>query len=181
MDTVNNIKKVKLRKGIPEELSKVFRVSKTTISMSVCGHNNSALAQEIRKKAVELGGDAIFGEFEQRKPAMSSILAKEFGITTQAVRNALRSLSNSELAHKVRKAAVELGVDVIIGEFRQEKPVMSIVLAKRFGVTTQTVRNALRGISNSELAQRIREAAVELGGDAIYGKKKQIKIFGIGV
>jgi DeoR/GlpR family transcriptional regulator of sugar metabolism len=80
------------------------------------------------------------------------------------------------LAQEIRKAAVELGGDAIIGEFQEKTEAMSSILSKQFGITTQTVRNALRGISNSELAQRIRNAAVELGGDAIYGSKKQIKI-----
>ena len=41
-------------------------------------------------------------------------------------------------------------------------------LAKTFGVTTRCVGNAINGRTNSDLAQKIRQAAVELGGDPIY-------------
>ncbi|MCL2290857.1 MAG: hypothetical protein FWC34_09195 [Bacteroidetes bacterium] len=41
-------------------------------------------------------------------------------------------------------------------------------LAKAFRVTTRSVGNALSGRSNSEIARKIRVAAVKAGGDPIY-------------
>jgi DNA-binding LacI/PurR family transcriptional regulator len=43
-------------------------------------------------------------------------------------------------------------------------------LAKVFKVSTTTVSLAASGINNSKLAQKIRKAAVEMGGDAIYSR-----------
>ena len=43
-------------------------------------------------------------------------------------------------------------------------------LALMFRVTTRSVSNALNGKSNTEKAQKIRMAAINLGGDPIYGK-----------
>lgn len=41
-------------------------------------------------------------------------------------------------------------------------------LARLFCVTTKTVSEALNGKSNTELAKKIRKAAIEMGGDPIY-------------
>jgi len=41
-------------------------------------------------------------------------------------------------------------------------------LASAFRVTTRSVGNALNGRTNSELAQKIRMAAINFGGDPIY-------------
>jgi hypothetical protein len=60
MNKVNRINKVKLRRGTCKELAKTFKVSTTTVSLAASGINNSALAQKIRKAAVEMGGDAIY-------------------------------------------------------------------------------------------------------------------------
>lgn len=43
-------------------------------------------------------------------------------------------------------------------------------LARDFGVTQQMVRNALNWLSNSPLAEQIRTAALERGGE-LYEKK----------
>ncbi|MDR0606556.1 MAG: hypothetical protein LBG80_19980 [Bacteroidales bacterium] len=45
-------------------------------------------------------------------------------------------------------------------------------LARLFKVSTVTVSLAVNGVNNSELAQKIRKAAVEMGGDAIYSSNK---------
>jgi hypothetical protein len=44
------------------------------------------------------------------------------------------------------------------------------MLAEQFDVSLVMVSQALNGKSNSRLANRIREAAVELGGDPIYSE-----------
>ncbi|MDR0206650.1 MAG: hypothetical protein LBI45_05280 [Bacteroidales bacterium] len=41
-------------------------------------------------------------------------------------------------------------------------------LAKMFRVTTRSIGNAINGRSNSEKAQKIRKAAINMGGDPIY-------------
>lgn len=41
-------------------------------------------------------------------------------------------------------------------------------LARLFGVHKKTVSEALNGKSDSELSQKIRKTAVEMGGDPIY-------------
>lgn len=41
-------------------------------------------------------------------------------------------------------------------------------IAKRFGVSIQSVSYSLNGHVNSDLAKKIRKAAVAMGGDAIY-------------
>ncbi len=43
-----------------------------------------------------------------------------------------------------------------------------IRLAKLFGVTTVFVSQSVNGSKNSELAKKIREMAVKIGGDGIY-------------
>jgi hypothetical protein len=45
---------------------------------------------------------------------------------------------------------------------------MNAQLAATFNVTKRAVTNAINGTSNSKLAQSIRVAAVEMGGDPIY-------------
>jgi len=44
----------------------------------------------------------------------------------------------------------------------------SAKLSKAFGVSLVTVGKALNGHVNTELAQKIRMAAINLGGDPIY-------------
>jgi len=46
-------------------------------------------------------------------------------------------------------------------------------LAKLFDVTTVCVRNALKFSSNSELAKRIRKAAIARGGSEVEVQPKQ--------
>lgn len=46
-------------------------------------------------------------------------------------------------------------------------------LAKLFNVTTVCVRNALKFSSNSDLAKRIRMAAIERGGSEVEVQPKQ--------
>ena len=41
-------------------------------------------------------------------------------------------------------------------------------LADTFGVSVTSVSLSVNGVVNSELAKKIRKAAVELGGDPIY-------------
>jgi hypothetical protein len=67
MNAVNSINKVKLKRGTGKALARMFSVSETTVSLAASGINNSELAQRIRKAAVELGGDAIYGKKKQIK------------------------------------------------------------------------------------------------------------------
>jgi len=41
-------------------------------------------------------------------------------------------------------------------------------LAKMFNVSRESISKALNGKTNSDLAKKIRQAAIHLGGDAIY-------------
>jgi len=43
-------------------------------------------------------------------------------------------------------------------------------LAKEFGVSVTSISLAVNGVTNSELAKKIRIAAVRMGGDPIYSK-----------
>lgn len=49
------------------------------------------------------------------------------------------------------------------------------LLAKMFNTSHVTVREALRGNTKSELAKKIRNAAIERGGIETGNKKKQMK------
>jgi hypothetical protein len=48
-------------------------------------------------------------------------------------------------------------------------------MARLFLVSDQSIRNAIRGLSNGELSDRIREEALRAGGVTIPGKRKAIK------
>ena len=45
-------------------------------------------------------------------------------------------------------------------------------LADTFNVSVTSISLALNGVTNSELAKKIRKAAVELGGDPIYSNNQ---------
>ena len=55
------IKKVRIKYGTNETLAKMFGVSVRTVGNATSGTVNTELCRAIRKKAVELGGDAIYG------------------------------------------------------------------------------------------------------------------------
>jgi ribosome-binding protein aMBF1 (putative translation factor) len=104
--------RVKIRLGSTKQLAGEFKVCKNTVSRAVNGWSNNTLAQEIRKAAVALGGDPIFGKIIEPQRKWNSILAQRFGVTTQAVRNARKGITKTELAEKIRQAATELGGNV---------------------------------------------------------------------
>jgi hypothetical protein len=114
---MKQLKKVNIKYKTGETLQKMFKVSLESISKAVNGRTNSELARNIRKAAVELGGDPIFGEIvrrkQKRKLKTNGVLAEKFDVTTQTIRNARRGIHNSELSEKIRKAAVKLGGDPI--------------------------------------------------------------------
>jgi len=47
------------------------------------------------------------------------------------------------------------------------------ILSKMFGVSLESVSKAVNGRTNSTLAKKIRQAAINLGGDAIYENNNQ--------
>ena len=53
----------------------------------------------------------------------------------------------------------------------EEKKIKNSVLAEKFGVSLQTIRNARKGITKSDLAEQIREAVVELRENMVVEKK----------
>ncbi len=62
---MKQVKKVNIKYGTGETLSKVFRVSRESISKAVNGKTNSDLAKKIRQAAVNLGGDPIYESINQ--------------------------------------------------------------------------------------------------------------------
>ena len=53
----------------------------------------------------------------------------------------------------------------------RDKKVKNSVLAEKFGVSLQTIRNARKGITQSELAEQIRQEVVELTKNLAVEKK----------
>ena len=102
------------------------------------------------------------------------MLAEKHGVTTRTVTNAINGRSNTDKAKEIRKDAVEYyGGDAIMGELTNPIPTISRILADEFGVTTQTIRNALKNRTDSELSEKIRKAAVKLDKDPIHISKKK--------
>jgi predicted transcriptional regulator len=100
-------------------------------------------------------------------------MATVFGVTRQQVSRALIGLQNSEMCQKIREYALKNGGIEYVGTVKIRKTArpkqrLNRILAQRFGVTTQTVRNARKGITKTELAEKIRQAATELGGNVNY-------------
>lgn len=60
MATEKIIKKVNIKYGTREKLSKMFGVHVVTVSLALSGTQNSKTANKIRKAAVEMGGDPIY-------------------------------------------------------------------------------------------------------------------------
>ncbi len=59
---MKEINKVKIKTGTRQQIADMFNVSVTTVSLALNGVTNSKLAKEIRKVAVELGGDPIMNK-----------------------------------------------------------------------------------------------------------------------
>ena len=57
---MKQVKKVNIKYGTSETLSKEFGVSRESISKAVNGRTNSKLAHRIRQAAINLGGDPIY-------------------------------------------------------------------------------------------------------------------------
>ena len=106
-----------------------------------------------------------------------SKIAREFGVSLPTVKSALNFRRKTQLARDIRlmaiekyagKFMVEVSVDLksennpILGEIQEQQAGISSTLAKRFNVTKQTIRNAIRYRTNSTMAQEIRLAAAEL-------------------
>jgi len=90
--------RVKMRNGMSKELSQRFCVTREFVSKCMCGKSNTELTFEIRQAAVELGGDAIMGYVSEQelksKLRITGKLAKQFGVSTQIIRNAKRNIYN---------------------------------------------------------------------------------------
>ena len=56
------IVRVRTRRGMGKELSKLFSVTQEFVSRCMSGESNTELAKKIRKAAVRLGGDPIFSD-----------------------------------------------------------------------------------------------------------------------
>ena len=54
------IVRVKTKRGMGKELSKLFDVTQEYVSRCMSGDSNTELANKIRKVAVGLGGDPIY-------------------------------------------------------------------------------------------------------------------------
>lgn len=115
---------------------------------------------------------------------MNTKLANMFSVSTQTVSLALSGKSNTTMAQLIRNAAVDkLGADPIYGyvEIKEKRRYYSRIsqlgttgiIAKKFGVTTQTVRNALKGVFDSDLAKKIREEADNMRVNNIYSNNSQ--------
>lgn len=105
-----NLVRVKIKHGSVKKMEKEFGVCRVTISRAINGTRHNELAYAIRKYAVDLGGDPIFGEISKQKSTskLNRILAERFKVSTQSIRNARRNITQSDLAVAIRKAAKEL-------------------------------------------------------------------------
>jgi len=116
MDTKRQaVVRVKIRQGMCKTLAQQFGVTPSFVSMCMSGLRNTELAFKIRKIAVELGGDPIFGEISEQKSKLriTGKLAKQFGVSTQTIRNAKRNITQTDLAESIREAIrkYELGIN----------------------------------------------------------------------
>jgi transcriptional regulator with XRE-family HTH domain len=57
---MEQVRKVNPKQGTSLQLSKIFGVSKVTVSKALNGRNNSDLARRIRQAAIIKGGDPIY-------------------------------------------------------------------------------------------------------------------------
>jgi hypothetical protein len=76
-------------------------------------------------------------------------LEKKISVSRNTISKAINGRNHNELCYKIREAAVELGGDPIFGDVTNSKVVLHLnqILAKRFNVTTQSIRNARRNIT----------------------------------
>ncbi|MDR1459088.1 MAG: hypothetical protein LBI60_02615 [Bacteroidales bacterium] len=110
-------------------------------------------------------------------------MARLFLVTSQAVRNAIRGLSNSELSDRIREEALRSG-GVLTPNKRMKKVIKKRIfiergetsrLARLFIVSETTIGNAIRGQSDGELSDKIREEALRAGGVLLPNKRRVIK------
>ena len=62
---MNKINKVRIKVGTRKQIAKDFGVSVTTVSLAASGITQSKLANNIRQRAVSLGGDPIYESINQ--------------------------------------------------------------------------------------------------------------------
>ena len=169
-------KKIKVRYGATAELSKRFKCSAIMVRDALNGLYNSDLANAIREAASEKQYAPLTSiEPVRVRRGATTKLAARFGCNTPTVTFALQGKTRSKLANAIREAAKEEQYAPTPQKSGKEPIRLEVgdipKIAKECNCSTTMVKKSLKWEYNSDLANKIRQKAIEKTRS--YGDRQQ--------